>query len=144
MSHLQDQYFKDDSVYTGAWINWSRGRIAGATITMSHQNGQLLTAFLALFVTTTGTSFFRLICFALHSILSSKAPQDAIYHQRQAILRNSTTGVNALWNFIQVAWAWRNQKCKSLISRLMPMIGCALWMASNCVARYTPIPNAAT
>lgn len=128
MDQLANQGIDEDSVYTGAWINWSRGRIGGATITLTRQEGQILTASLALFVTIAGTSFFRLICFALHWALSSEAPQDGIYHQMQAVLRNATTSANGLRNFFLLAWAWRAHRGQ-VLSRLAPMIAFAALIA---------------
>lgn len=129
MDQLANQGIDEDSVYTGAWINWSRGRIGGATITLTRQEGQILTASLALFVTIAGTSFFRLICFALHWVSSSEAPQDGIYHQTQAVLRNATTSATGLRNFLLVAWAWRTHR-RQVLSRLVPMIAIAALIAS--------------
>lgn len=78
-------------VYTGIWFNWSQGRIQGATLTLSHQNGGLLTAFLALFITVVASSFWRLFCFAAHFKLSAgKSPQDGLYR----------TSINPGW------WTW--------------------------------------
>lgn len=50
---VSDEY----PIHLGFWTNWSHGRVKGATITLTHRNGALLTAFLALFVAFAGTSF---------------------------------------------------------------------------------------
>lgn len=72
----------DNPVYTGIWVNWSHGRIEGATITLTHRDGGLLTAFIALFVTIVASSFWRLFCFAAHLKLSAMdAPQDGLYRK---------------------------------------------------------------
>lgn len=54
------------SIYTGAWINWSQGAIIGATITLSQRNGNLLTAFLGIFVTIAGGACWRILSFLMH------------------------------------------------------------------------------
>jgi hypothetical protein len=41
-------------VKLGFWTNWSNGKILGATMTMSRQNGGFLIAFLAIFVGMAG------------------------------------------------------------------------------------------
>lgn len=92
-------------IYTGVWTNWSHGAVFGRTLTIDRRDGDLLIAFIALFVTIVGTSFWRLACFALHSFFSSEATRDGIYHQRQAILRNSANGANGLWRLGQTQWA---------------------------------------
>ncbi|KAF2634384.1 hypothetical protein P280DRAFT_554619 [Massarina eburnea CBS 473.64] len=94
-------------VHLGFWTNWNHGKIEGATITLTRKNGGLLIAFIAIFVGAAGKSFWRLGCFLLHHILSNPTPQDGIYHQTQAILRNCDTAQDAAWSLLQVIWAWR-------------------------------------
>ena len=101
------QRFTGDDVYLGVWTNWSHGRIRGATLTMNRRNGGLLTAFLALLVGTAGTSFWRIGCYFIHRYFSSKNPTDALYHQRQAILRNSANSQSGFVTLFQICWAWR-------------------------------------
>lgn len=96
-----------ESVYLGVWTNWSHGSIAGLTLTTTLQNGGLLIAFLALFTTFTGTCFWTIVSFAIHQNMSRKIPQSALYHQKQAILRNSETSTAALWRLSRMSWAWR-------------------------------------
>lgn len=108
-------------VHLGFWTNWSHGKVHGATITLTSRDGALLTAFLALFVAFAGTSFWRIACFALHQTYSSDAPCDGLYHQRQAILRNSTNGTAALSSFIRILWAWR-QRANRPYRRIVPLI----------------------
>ncbi|KAH7053229.1 hypothetical protein B0J12DRAFT_622697 [Macrophomina phaseolina] len=110
-------------IYTGFWTNWSRGPVLGATITTPRQSGTIFIAILALFVSIVGTHFWNITCFCLHYILSSSKPQDALYHQRQATLRNSATGTSGLWALLMVLSAWRRsargaEPCR----RIMPLI----------------------
>lgn len=101
------QLYSDDDVYLGVWTNWSRGRVRGATLTLSRRNGGLLTAFLALFVTVVGTRFWRIGCFCIHRYYSSDHARDALCHQRQAILRNAANGTSGLWGLLRACWAWK-------------------------------------
>lgn len=96
-------------VYLGFWINWSKGRVHGATFTTTRQDGGLLIAFLAIFVGLAGKSFWRIGCLALHRSLSRDDLQDALYHQRQAVLRNAETPQTALWQLSRVLVAWRKK-----------------------------------
>ncbi|EKG10119.1 hypothetical protein MPH_12719 [Macrophomina phaseolina MS6] len=89
-------------IYTGFWTNWSRGPVLGATITTPRQSGTIFIAILALFVSIVGTHFWNITCFCLHYILSSSKSQDALYHQRQATLRNSATGTSGLWGLLML------------------------------------------
>ena len=115
------QLYADDSVYLGVWTNWSRGRIRGATLTMSRRNGGLLTAFLALFVTVVGTRFWRIGCFFVHRYFASEQARDALCHQRQAILRNAADSTSGLWDLLNACWAWRRHGLAPY-RRLLPSV----------------------
>lgn len=108
-------------IYLGLWTDWSHGRVAGAIITLSHRNGAFLTAFLAIFVTTAGTSFWRIACFALHQFFSTRTAQDGLYHQRQAILRNAANESIGLRSLIRLLWAWR-QRAHGPVKRVLPLL----------------------
>ena len=115
----------DSSIHLGFWTNWSHGSVKGATITLTKQDGTILTTALALFVTLVGTCFWRLFCFVIHLCFSAKnKPQDGLYHQRQAVLRNSATGVAGLWSFMQILWFWRS-KTERLWAQVGPFLGAA-------------------
>lgn len=114
----------DQQIYLGSWTNWSQGRILGATITLNRNNGNLLIAFLALFVSYTGTCLWRIIGFGFHRHFSTAERQDGLYHQRQAILRNSDNANAALWDLTYLAWIWR-RKSRSL-RRLSPLLASAV------------------
>jgi hypothetical protein len=94
-------------VYLGVWINWSRGEVLGSTLTMTQRNGALLVAFVALFITFVGSRFWRILCFAIHHHQSTAEPQDGIYHQRQAILKNADNPLAGLTSWYQLLGAWR-------------------------------------
>lgn len=126
MSTAVTNSIPDDSVYTGVWINWSHGRVRGATLTLTHRDGGLLTAFLALFVTVVGISFWRLFCFAMHTRFSAmNVSQDGLYHQRQAVLRNAATSTIGLRYFVQMVWAWRSRASRRWL-RILPVMSVTL------------------
>ncbi|OJD30592.1 cytochrome p450 protein [Diplodia corticola] len=108
-------------IHVGTWTNWSYGRILGVTLTLPRREGDLLIAFFALFVTIVGTSVWRISCFTLHQLYSREAARDGLYHQRQAILRNSANGASGLWSFLQVTWSWRGNS-RRLYRRIIPVI----------------------
>lgn len=110
---------------TGIWTNWSRGRVLGATLTLSRQNGNLLIAFTAFYIGLVSTRFWRIACFIMHRQHSSPQMKDAFHHQQQAILRNSPNPESGLWAFGQLLWAWRRSAKHSLI-RALPGLVCAL------------------
>ncbi|KAK7525364.1 uncharacterized protein IWZ02DRAFT_233114 [Phyllosticta citriasiana] len=108
-------------VKTGVWTNWKDGTIMGKTITLPRRDGDILIAFLALFTTIIGTSWWRIACYFLHYYLSSEAPRDGLHHSRQAILRNSANGASGLSSLINVLWSWR-RIAKRPYYRTLPII----------------------
>lgn len=108
-------------VYTGAWTNWSQGKVFGATLTTTPANGSLLIAFISLFITLVGTHFWRIGCFVFHHVYSTEASRDGLHHQRQAILRNSANGASGLWSLSQVLCAWRTTASRPF-SRILPLV----------------------
>lgn len=111
-------------VYLGMWTNWSRGRLMGATLTVSRENGNYLLSFTAFFIGLVSTRFWRILCFILHNSFSTSTPRDALYHQQQAILRNSASPDSGLLVLVQLAWAWR-KTAKRAIIRVFPLIATA-------------------
>ncbi|KAF2004093.1 hypothetical protein P154DRAFT_572543 [Amniculicola lignicola CBS 123094] len=99
----------EDDVYTGIWINRLYGPIYGATLTLGRDHGGLLVAFLALYVAATGKSFWKITRFGLHSTFSSIHCPDGIYHQRQALLRNSESAPDTALKLLLVGFAWKNR-----------------------------------
>ncbi|KAI0201425.1 hypothetical protein F4808DRAFT_425146 [Astrocystis sublimbata] len=87
-----DQY----PVYVGTWVNWSRGKVFGPTLTLSRRDADLLIAFTASFIAFVSSRTWRIMCFVAHRIYSTSAEQDAVYHQRQTILRNSYSPEDAI------------------------------------------------
>ncbi|KAI0550033.1 hypothetical protein F4679DRAFT_226114 [Xylaria curta] len=121
-----DQY----PVYVGLWTNWSRGQILGATITLKRQDADLLIAFTALYITYVATRTWRIICFCFHRFYSTTKAQDAVYHQCQAILRNSSSPENGLRQLLQVVGVnWGS-------SRVLRPLSLAV-AALLCIAAFT-------
>ncbi|KAF2178017.1 hypothetical protein K469DRAFT_805575 [Zopfia rhizophila CBS 207.26] len=107
----------------GAWTNWSHGKVLEVTLILSQGDGNFLVAFIALFISIAGMSFLRITCFALRYIFSSKTAQNVLYHQRQAILRNTPSGTNALYSFGPLLWYWTwDRKHGRPVCRLLPLV----------------------
>lgn len=96
-------------VYVGFWVNWSRGRIMGATYTLKQTDANVLIAFIAFFIALVSTRFWRIICFILHQLYSTSDPRSAIYHQCQAILRNCSSPEEGVRLLFQLLWSGRPQ-----------------------------------
>ena len=112
-------------MHLGLWINWSFGRMRGATLTMTRQSGGFFIAFIALYVTTCATSFWRICCFILHRTFSSQSPRDSLHHQRQALLRNSNTATQSMLTLLWAIPRWR-KAARRPIRRALPLLLLAL------------------
>ncbi|TGJ84260.1 hypothetical protein E0Z10_g4490 [Xylaria hypoxylon] len=122
-----DQY----PIHTGTWTNWSRSRVLGATLTLERQDADLLIAFTAFFIAFIATRTWKILCFAFHSASSTSDPRDVIYHQSQAILRNSSNPEEGIRLFLSLLWKTRHLKRKFI--RPFFMATAAIF----CVAAFT-------
>ncbi|KAI1368962.1 hypothetical protein F5Y08DRAFT_353496 [Xylaria arbuscula] len=121
-------------VYLGQWTNWSRGPVFGATLTVSKRDGNLIIAFAAFFVTLVASRVWRIICVSCHQLFSTNKPQDALYHQRQVILRNSSSPQSTLWSLVQLGWGPKG----SSIRKVRNTLGLAS-LALLCLASFTVV-----
>ncbi|KAI0196351.1 hypothetical protein F4808DRAFT_474356 [Astrocystis sublimbata] len=118
-------------VYTGVWTNWSRGPIFGATLTLSRDDANLVIALIAFFISFVATRVWRILCFIMHRVHSKSVPQEAVYYQHQAILRNTSTAEDGIWLLLPLAWANRRSK----IPHLRPLSTAAV--AVLCTVSFT-------
>lgn len=107
-------------IYTGSWTDWSRGRVLGATLTLSSRDASLLLAFIAAFVTVAAIRLWLIIAFTAHQLAAAGGKYDGLYYQRQVILRNVKSAPAAAWLFLQQAWHWR-RIAGSSFSRTLPL-----------------------
>jgi hypothetical protein len=107
-------------IYTGTWTDWSRGRVLGATLTLSSRDASLLLAFIAAFVTVLAIRIWIIVAFATHQFSAAGGKHDGLYYQRQVILRNTKSAPAAAWLFLQQAWHWRGIAGSS-IARTIPL-----------------------
>jgi hypothetical protein len=98
-----------DHIYTGFWINHAFSPFRGACLTLSHQAGGLLIAFLALFIGAASRSAWKIICFLLHAAYATPVPQDGLYQQRQILLRNNSLPIATAVSMLRASTAWRNR-----------------------------------
>ena len=54
------------TIHNGLWIDWSKGRIFGGTLTTTATQRGLLVAFVAVFVATAGGSLWQILNFLIH------------------------------------------------------------------------------
>lgn len=113
-----------DYIWEGPWVNWSRGRVLGLTLTLDPYKASIVSPALAIFVSIAGTQLWNLFQFALHQTRATSSPQSLLYHQQQTILRNTGSDLNALWRLVRVALAWRHQRDAKVLRVSTPLI---LW-----------------
>ncbi|OQV03334.1 hypothetical protein CLAIMM_08386 [Cladophialophora immunda] len=96
-------------IYTGSWVNHSKGSVTGATLTLSSSHGAFLVAFLGVFITLVGSQFWVLFSFALHQLNCTKT-YDGLKKQHQIILRNSGTSAGAAYELLLLPFSWWRRK----------------------------------
>lgn len=94
-------------VYLGIWVNWTYGLIYGATLTLSQRGGAILTAAIAVFITSTGSRLWKLTSFVIHQLRSSRQPQDGLFWQQQVIFRNALSAEDSAWSFLKQHRYWK-------------------------------------
>ncbi|KAH7303430.1 hypothetical protein B0I35DRAFT_384031 [Stachybotrys elegans] len=119
-------------VYTGVWTNWSQRGAFRSTLTLSRQDGALLIAFLAFFVTLVGAQAWRIVCFVFFHFHSTSLKQDALYHQRQAVVRNSASPIGGVLSLARIMYAWKTspESRKKAFRRILPLLLLSIVMAA--------------
>ncbi|KAI1176643.1 hypothetical protein F4777DRAFT_545388 [Nemania sp. FL0916] len=112
-----------DNVFRGVWTNYDRGSVLGSTLTTSSEQGALLIAFTGFLIPYVASRFWRILCLALH--ISAKKSPHATHHQRQVILRNSSSPESGLVSLLRLLWAWRQGPTKVLYARILPIVAYA-------------------
>lgn len=110
----------------------------GATLTTTRKLGNLLIAFTAFLVPYVASRFWRIFCILLHRSYSTASPRDALHHQRQVVLRNSSSPEAGLFSLLNLLWAWRRTsqsdiKTKKHLSRLL----LSTLFATFCISAFT-------
>jgi hypothetical protein len=85
--------------YLGPWVDWSRGRILGATITLSNRNAGLLVAFFALFVSFAMGRLWTLASHGVYYLGPGSRSTDELRREHLDILHISTAPETAVWRF---------------------------------------------
>jgi hypothetical protein len=126
----------DEDIYLGFWINRSFGVIRGATLTLDRNRGGLLIAFLALFVSASGRSFWKLARCCLYYVNSTNESSDGVHLQRQAILRNTSLPLDAALEFTSLYHSWRRRANSTFRRTFLPAF-LALVLATSFIVAGT-------
>jgi hypothetical protein len=116
-----------DNIYTGFWVNQAYGPFRGACLTLSHEVGGLLIAFLALFVTAAASSIWKITRFMLHTTYATPNIhlQDGLHQQRQILLRNTALPINTALSMLWASRVWRKRAANAR-KRTIPVAALAL------------------
>ncbi|KAF2835846.1 hypothetical protein M501DRAFT_1019448 [Patellaria atrata CBS 101060] len=104
--------------YIGFWNDWSKVSILRPVLTLRSDYAKIFLVLLTIFITIVGSQLWRIVKFILHQVRSDPHKRDALYHQQQAVLRNSQDPYGALWYFAQLGWTWRSSTSRSFIRQL--------------------------
>lgn len=85
------------------------------TLTFSVNHGNLLIAFLALFVAWSGNFLWDAICFVLHRWHTAPHRNDSFCLKNQTILRSGLSSSSALPKFIKIFWSLKPRKRRKLL-----------------------------
>src|SRR5438552_1086230 len=96
-------------IYEGAWINWDRNSVFGATITLTSTRATILVALIALFLKVTGDRCWAIIRFALHQLSITQEAPDGLGAQQRVILKNTGSDIATMWKFLQLTYFWRSR-----------------------------------
>lgn len=122
---------RPEDVYVGLWTNWSDGSpVLGATITLHSSTANLLTAFLAIYVSLAASYFWDLIAYAIHYIRQGVTGGKChpILQQQQVVLRAGLPAASTLFGLVKLSWANRSMKSslKNSASPLLLSFICAI------------------
>ncbi|KAH7360931.1 hypothetical protein BKA65DRAFT_547641 [Rhexocercosporidium sp. MPI-PUGE-AT-0058] len=103
----------DLNVYLGVWVNWVKGSSEGRTLTLTKQNGTILVAALALFVSIAASQSWGMLSFFIHQLRATRKPRHGMHFQQQTTLRNHGSALATVWQLTKISWAWRSQSVGS-------------------------------
>ncbi|KAI0402325.1 hypothetical protein F4802DRAFT_617985 [Xylaria palmicola] len=109
----------------GIWTNWGLGPVLGLTFTTTKSYGNFIIAFMAIFVAFVINCIWKIACISIHRGYSTTKSRDTLHHQRQVILRNSSSPGSGLSAFLCLLLAWRGTSIRRHL-RLWPVILLAL------------------
>jgi hypothetical protein len=94
------------NVYTGFWTNWSKGKVDGATITVTSHIGAFLLAFIAMFIQVTGRHLWHIVCYLIHHLCATEKDSPPIIRQQQVILRNTSSPIGTAIRLFELLLAY--------------------------------------
>jgi hypothetical protein len=112
-------------VFLGLWVNWTRGQVAGSTITMTSAHGIILASCLAIYIQISGTHLWHLLRYLMHQLRTTERATHPMQRQIQAVLKNNNSAIAMSIQLLRVAWAWRARSPPWFSGIFLPLIGFA-------------------
>ena len=100
----------NSEVHTGFWIDHTRGRVLGATLTLEAEWGSQLVSAAAILVQVVGCALWSIIAFAIHHQRSTPRLRDEYDAQLQVLLRNTSGAESSAWNIFNLGRTWQGRK----------------------------------
>lgn len=106
---MADALIPVGKIHEGFWIDWTRNRLLGCTLTLCPTSATVLTNSLAMWVTLCSIQLWTIIRFTLHQRgsslqLEARTPQ---LSGQQVILRNAGSALTTA--HLMFAWAWNTR-----------------------------------
>ncbi|KAE9375047.1 hypothetical protein N431DRAFT_455753 [Stipitochalara longipes BDJ] len=127
---------------TGFWVDHSHNPVLGARLTLTVEDGGYLITGLTQLVALAGGAAWVIAAFAMHQYRTKPGPKDALFLQKQVILRNNTSAPADIWQFLTMGYAWKRHMPKSrqrtcLILLIPLFIWCGFIAAGVFVTKLT-------
>lgn len=119
--------------YVGFWVDWSKGRVFGATLTLSQRQADFLTNGLALFVQLAGSQLWDIIKYAIHRWRARDTLHDALFYQQQAMLRNCSSAETVM-GLLSTCRVWRSRQIRPLKRSLALLVFTGIYTSASIAA----------
>ncbi|MGI4851478.1 MAG: hypothetical protein ACRYGR_06005 [Janthinobacterium lividum] len=93
------------------------GSVLGNQLTLTNTKGNILVAFIAVFITFIGGVTWSMVAYMLHQANVSKAPRDGLHHQILAMLRNRFAPDVFAYRMLEMGFAWRKRPVRRAFLR---------------------------
>jgi hypothetical protein len=102
MSELNAEFVK-----RGYWVNLSRGKVMGQTITTDTNTGAIVIALLAVSTALAVSHLWNIVTFLYHQARADGRPTDGLFRQQQALLRTMPTPSAMMVDSLKLLFTWK-------------------------------------
>ncbi|CAK4034557.1 Hypothetical predicted protein [Lecanosticta acicola] len=125
-------------IYKGVWYDHATRKLV---LTLSPGAAGFLTAAVVTWVNICAAATWPIFRYILYSVRRRvDTTKDVFYHQRQALLRNSTSATNAATLLIKLIYGWKSYRGRAVVRSIAYLSACvvvfALWLLCGLYAPY--------